>query len=117
MVKRDITPTNAPIRALVLISPLQLHLPLPVEPTLFLLLSIRTTPVGESIMWLVMLESTKDRVLGVDTSGQQVPPCVLYRTACLLIRDAMRSVPYSNEWEFDIVTHPGSHGARGVIVP
>jgi hypothetical protein len=33
------------------------------------------------MMWLVMLESTKD------------------------------------EWEFDIVTHPGSHGARGVVVP
>jgi hypothetical protein len=51
VVKRNITPTNAPIRALVLISPLQLHLPLPVEPTLFLLLPSRTTPMGESIMW------------------------------------------------------------------
>jgi hypothetical protein len=30
----------------------QLHLPLPVEPILFLLLPSRTTPVGESIMWL-----------------------------------------------------------------
>jgi hypothetical protein len=27
-------------------------------------------------MWIVMLESTKDRVLGVDTPGQQVPPRV-----------------------------------------
>jgi hypothetical protein len=39
MVKGDITPTDAPIHALVLISPLQLHLPLPVQPTLFLLLA------------------------------------------------------------------------------
>jgi hypothetical protein len=27
-------------------------------------------------MWIVMLESAKDRVLGVDTPGQQVPPRV-----------------------------------------
>jgi hypothetical protein len=32
-----------------------------------------------------MLESATDRVLGVDTLGQQVPPCVRYGTACLLI--------------------------------
>jgi hypothetical protein len=51
MVKRDITPTDAPIRELMLISPLQLHLSLPVEPTLFLLLPSRTMPMGESIMW------------------------------------------------------------------
>jgi hypothetical protein len=35
VVKRDIMPTDAPIHKLVLISPLQLHLPLPVEPILF----------------------------------------------------------------------------------
>jgi hypothetical protein len=46
VVKRDITPTNAPIHALMLINPLQLHLPLSMEPTLFLLLLSRTTPVG-----------------------------------------------------------------------
>jgi hypothetical protein len=33
-------------------------------------------------MWLVMLESAKDRVLGVDTLGQHVPPRVRYGTAC-----------------------------------
>jgi hypothetical protein len=33
-------------------------------------------------MWLVMLESAKDRVLGVDTPGQHVPPRVRYGTAC-----------------------------------
>jgi hypothetical protein len=34
------------------------------------------------VMWLVMLESAKDRVLGVDTLGQHVPPHVRYGTAC-----------------------------------
>jgi hypothetical protein len=42
---------------------------------------------------------------------------VRYRTACLLIRDVVRSVPYSDEWEFGVVTRLGSHGARGVVVP
>jgi hypothetical protein len=64
-----------------------------------------------------MLESAKDRVIGVDTPGQQVLPCVRYGTACLLIRDAVRSVPCSDEWEFGVVTRPGSHGARRAVVP
>jgi hypothetical protein len=46
-----------------------------------------------------------------------VPPCVRYGTACLLIRGAVVSVPRSDEWEFGVVTHPGPHGARGVMVP
>jgi hypothetical protein len=49
------------------------------------------------VMWFVMLEFAKDRVLGVDTSGQQVPPRVQYGTACLLIRDTVESVPCSDE--------------------
>jgi hypothetical protein len=49
------------------------------------------------VMWFVMLESTKDRVIGVDTLGQQVPPRVWYGTACLLIRDVVGSVPCSDE--------------------
>jgi hypothetical protein len=49
------------------------------------------------VMWIVMLESTKDRVLGVDTPGQQVPPRVRYGTVCLLIRDGVGSVPCSDE--------------------
>jgi hypothetical protein len=69
------------------------------------------------VRWYVMLESAKDRVIGVDTPGQQVPPRVRYGTACLLIRDDVGSVPCSDEWEFGIVTHPGSHGARGAMVP
>jgi hypothetical protein len=68
------------------------------------------------VVWLVMLKSAKDRVIGVDTPGQQVPPCVQYGTACLLIRDAVGSVPCSDKWEFGIVTRAGSHGARGVMV-
>jgi hypothetical protein len=69
------------------------------------------------VMWFVMLESAQDRVIGVDTPGQQVLPRVRYGTDCLLIRDAMGSVPCSDEWEFGIVTHPGSHASRGVVVP
>jgi hypothetical protein len=69
------------------------------------------------VMWFVMLESDKDRVIGVDTSGQQVPPRVRYETVCLLNRDIVRSVPCLDEWEIGIVTRLGSHGARGVMVP
>jgi hypothetical protein len=39
-----------------------------------------------------MLESAKDRVLGVDTVGQQVSPHVQYGMACLLFRDVVGSV-------------------------
>jgi hypothetical protein len=54
-----------------------------------------------------MLEYAKDRVLGVHTPGQQVPPRVRYETACLLIRDVVGSVPCSVEWEIGIVTRLG----------
>jgi hypothetical protein len=66
---------------------------------------------------LVILESAKDCVLGVDTPGLQVPPRVRYGTTCLIIRDDVRSVPCSDEWEIGVVTRPYSHGARGVVVP
>jgi hypothetical protein len=69
------------------------------------------------VMWFVMLESAKDRVIGVDTAGQLVPPRVRYGTACLLIRDAMGSVPCSDELKIGVVTRPGSHGIKGVVVP
>jgi hypothetical protein len=46
-----------------------------------------------------MLESAKDRILGVDTLGQHVMPRVRYGTTCLLIRDGVGSVPCSDEWE------------------
>jgi hypothetical protein len=69
------------------------------------------------VMWFIIFESAKYRVIGVDTLGQQVPPRVRYETTCLLIRDVVGSVPCSDEWEFDVVTRPGSHGARGAVVP
>jgi hypothetical protein len=68
------------------------------------------------VMWFVMLESAKHRVIEVDTPGQQVLPCVRYGTACLLIRDVMERVPCSDEWKIGVVTCLGSHGARGVVV-
>jgi hypothetical protein len=41
------------------------------------------------VMLFVMLESTKDRVIGVETLGQQVLSRVQYGTTCLQISDAM----------------------------
>jgi hypothetical protein len=69
------------------------------------------------VMWFVMLGSAKDRVLGVDTPGQQVLARVRYGMACLLIRDVVGSVPCSDQREIGIVTCPSSHGARGAVVP
>jgi hypothetical protein len=69
------------------------------------------------VMWFVMLKSAKDRVLGVDTPGQQVSPHVWYGMTFLLIRDVVGSVPCPVEWEIGVVTRLGSHGARGVVVP
>jgi hypothetical protein len=52
------------------------------------------------VFWLVMLESAKDRILGVDTPGQHVPSSrIWYGTTCLLIRDVVGRVPCSDEWE------------------
>jgi hypothetical protein len=68
-------------------------------------------------LWLVMLESAKYRVIGVDTPGKQVSPRVRYGTAYLLIRDVVGSVPCSDEWKIGVVTHLGSYDARGVVVP
>jgi hypothetical protein len=47
------------------------------------------TVAFHQVIWFVMLEFAKDRVLGVDTLGQQVPPRIRYGTACLLIRDVV----------------------------
>jgi hypothetical protein len=68
------------------------------------------------VMWFVMLESAKDRVIGVDTLGQQVSPHVRYETACLLIRDVVGSMPCSDEWKIGVVTRLDSHGARAIVV-
>jgi hypothetical protein len=45
-----------------------------------------------------------------------VSPRVRYGTTCLLIRDAVGSVPYSDDTKIDIVTRLGSHGERGAMV-
>jgi hypothetical protein len=50
------------------------------------------------VMWLVMLKSAMDQILGVDTLGQHVLPCVRYETACLLIRHAIGYVSCPVEW-------------------
>jgi hypothetical protein len=50
------------------------------------------------LSWHVVLEFIKDQILGVDTSGQHVPPCVQYGTACQLIRNAIGSVSCSVKW-------------------
>jgi hypothetical protein len=50
------------------------------------------------VMWFVMLESAKDRVLGVDILGQQVLPRVRYGTTCLLIRDDVGCESCSAVW-------------------
>jgi hypothetical protein len=46
----------------------------------------------------VMLEISKDQVIGVDTPGQQVPPCVRYGMTYLLIRYAIGYVLCLVEW-------------------
>jgi hypothetical protein len=50
------------------------------------------------VIWFVMLESAKDWILGVDNTGQHVPPYVRYEMTCLLIRYAIGYVSYSVEW-------------------
>jgi hypothetical protein len=47
------------------------------------------------VLWIVILKSTKERVLGVDTPGQQVSPRVRYQTTCSLIRDVVGCKSYS----------------------
>jgi hypothetical protein len=65
------------------------------------------------VMWLVMLESAKDRVLGVDPSEQHVPPRVRYGTACWLIREALVSLS-CRKCGTGIAIPMRPQGARGV---
>jgi hypothetical protein len=76
-------------------------------------------------LWLVMLKSAKDRVIGVDTPGQQVPPRVQYGTTCLLIRYAIGCVmigwvgmvPIFVISLYDILCELSEpHGAKGATV-
>jgi hypothetical protein len=48
------------------------------------------------VMWIVMLVSTKDRILGVDTPEQHGLPRIHYGMICL-ITGVVGSVPCSNE--------------------
>jgi hypothetical protein len=48
--------------------------------------------------WHAVLESIKDRILGVDPPGQHMPPHVRYGTTYLLIRNTIGGVSYSVEW-------------------
>jgi hypothetical protein len=60
------------------------------------------------VMWFVMLASANDRVIGVDTPGQQVLLSVRYGTTCLLIRDAVGSVViYLSYGTATILAKPG----------
>jgi hypothetical protein len=43
-------------------------------------------------LWLVLLDSAKDLFLGVDPSGQHVPPSSWYGTTYLLIKNILGSV-------------------------
>jgi hypothetical protein len=66
------------------------------------------------VMWLVMLKSAKNQILGVDTLGQHVPPCVRYGTACWLIRKALVSLSCRKHGTgMAIPTRP--QGARGAM--
>jgi hypothetical protein len=58
------------------------------------------------MMWLVMLKSAKDRILGVDTLGQHVSPRVRYGMTCLLIRYAIGCVSCSVEWGWPLSVWP-----------
>jgi hypothetical protein len=70
------------------------------------------------VMWLVMLESAKDRVSGVDPPGQHVPPRVRCGTACWLIRKALVSLSCGKcGTGIAIPTRPqGARGVRGYRV-
>jgi hypothetical protein len=70
------------------------------------------------VMWIVMLESVKDRILGVDTLGLHVPPHVRYGTACWLIRKALVSLScWKSGTGMAIPTRPqGASGAWGYSV-
>jgi hypothetical protein len=47
----------------------------------------------------MVFESAKDRILGVDTSGQHMPPRVRYGVSYLLIRNTIGCVSCSDEWK------------------
>jgi hypothetical protein len=64
------------------------------------------------VMWIFMLESAKDRILGVDTPGQYLPPRIRYGTAYRLIRKALVSLSYRKR-RIGTAIHSRPQGARG----
>jgi hypothetical protein len=50
------------------------------------------------VLWVVMLESGKDRVLGVDIPEQQVTPCVWYGITYLLFKDVVGCESCTEVW-------------------
>jgi hypothetical protein len=50
------------------------------------------------VMWFIMLKSTKDQILRVDTLRQHVPPRVRYGMTCSLIRYTIGCASCSAEW-------------------
>jgi hypothetical protein len=48
--------------------------------------------------WHVVLESAQDRIFGIDTPRQHMPPRVRYGTACLLIKNTIGSLSCSVGW-------------------
>jgi hypothetical protein len=73
------------------------------------------------LSWHVFLESAKDQILGVDTVGQHVSPCVRYEMTYLIIRNIIGSVSCLVEWGMasyfcDILCEMSfPHGARGAF--
>jgi hypothetical protein len=65
-------------------------------------------------MWLVLIESAKDRFLGVDILEQPVSLRVTYGMTCLLIRNNIGSASCSVAWGIAQETTWDPHGARGV---
>jgi hypothetical protein len=67
----------------------------------------------------VVLKSAKDRIIGVDTLGQHVPPHVRFGVAFLLIRNTIGCVSCSEEWELAWWIHPAhmvQEGPMGEIL-
>jgi hypothetical protein len=67
-------------------------------------------------MWLVLLESIKDRFLGLDPLEQPVLPHVWYGMTCLLTRDDIGSVSCSIAWGREQCLAWDPHGARGAYI-
>jgi hypothetical protein len=70
------------------------------------------------MMWIVMLESAKDQILGVDTPGQPMPPRVWYGTACGLTRKALVSLScWKSGTDMAIPTRPqAARGHEGILL-